>query len=447
MYRDSDVQVIKLNLSMLENKAMKIYQEKHDPVTNDEFKDVQEMIKEFIREKGRVVYGGYAQNRLIENKSPEDGFYNEVDRADIEFYSSEPIKDTINLTNIIKKKYDNVVGKEAVHPGTYKIYVNYINYCDISQIDPYVEKNLPIMMLENLKMAHPHFMLTDAFRVYTDPMTSYYRLTKVFNRFHKLMLFYPFDETLARNKLDLPKVNHLEEVFRFIRKHIIHNSKLVVIGHYAFNHLVKKEDPNNETTIPYYQVISTNFKEDRKNIGELLKKTYGKNLSYQRFYPFFQFFDERIEFYYKNQVILKVYGNNDRCIVSKYSENKKTYFATYQLLILYLLSDFSLAYVNKNKAEEKNFLIMISKINKIKNDYLESRQLNVLDDSPFQEFTMDCIGVPVEPLRASFEKVAKKIKQGKKIKFTYNPGESKNVKIPNYIFPDTSGLEIKNKKK
>ena len=61
----------------------------------------------------------------------------------------------------------------------------------------------------------------------------------------------------------------------------------------------------------------------------------------------------------------------------------------------------------------------------------------MLDETPFQEFTMKCIGDTTDFLRkARLEK-----KKNNKDVFRYTPsGSEKN--IPNYIYPNNSGNKI-----
>jgi hypothetical protein len=132
MYRHIDEEAILKNLSSLEDNAKQIYLNNYEP-TIKEIKSVYSDIMNFIKEKKRIIYGGYAQNELIKHKKKDDGFYKETDIADIEFYTPDPIGDTIDLVDLLyKKNYKYVEGKEGVHQETYKIFVNFINYCDIS---------------------------------------------------------------------------------------------------------------------------------------------------------------------------------------------------------------------------------------------------------------------------------------------------------------------------
>ena len=106
MYRHVDEEAILKNLSNLEDNAAQIYLNNYEP-TIKEIKSVYADIMNFIKEKKRIIYGGFAQNSLIKAKKPEDVFYKETDIADIEFYTPDPIGDTIDLVDFLHKKNYN----------------------------------------------------------------------------------------------------------------------------------------------------------------------------------------------------------------------------------------------------------------------------------------------------------------------------------------------------
>lgn len=444
MYNEKQLKDIDNNLSNVVNESMKIYLKNFKEPSLDEFEKVKNDILDFIKENKLVVYGGYAQNRLIAMKNKEDQFYNEFSMADVEVYSSNPIKDSMSMGNMLyNKKYKHVQVKEGVHNETYKVFCNFENYADISYIDEKILKNMPVIEIEGIRFTHPHFMLVDAFRVYTDLLTSNFRLEKTLSRFNVLVKHYPFDLEKKYN-VKLPAIS--EDISSFIKKNVIQNSDFVVIGQHAFNYLAKKivDDKEKDSIIlpdSYYELMCKNLREDSKKVISLLKTKF-KNVMYKRYHKFFQFFDELIEVYIDKKLVLKLYGNNDRCIVYKYSEKKLTKYATFQLLILYLLANFMRSYVNKNKTEEENSMSMITEIYRLRNRFFENNSLTIFDDSPFQEFTTDCVGIPLDQMRESFEQGAKKKEQGKRMKFVYNPS-GKEVTAPNYIFKNHSGDEIK----
>ena len=439
MYREKDIDLIKNNMDIIKDDAMKKRLEIIEP-TIKEFKEVYAVILEFIKNKKRKIYGGYAQNHLIKIKKESDVFYKEIDLADIEFYSYQPIEDTIELSDLLhSKKFKFVQGSEGVHNDTYKIFVNFINYCDITYMPKNIYDNMPIIEQNGFLYSHPHFMIIDAFRVYADPLTSYFRLDRTFYRFTTLIKYYPFDLSLIKNIPQYEKEN--KDTKRFIRHKILHDSQLIIIGHYAFNYLVKKIDKNLKVeNCPYYQVISINYNEDKVKIGNFLRNNL-KNITSKEFYPYFQFYDKHTEYYQDNICILKVYGHNNRCIVNQFSDKKKVYFGTFQLIFLYLLIDYQYAYTKKDSKEKDNYMSLIIRLLKARENYLDTHNKTILDRTPFQEFTLQCLGSTEDPLRMARLEERKKKEAKKQIKFRYDP-KGLPGKVPNFIFNNSSGNEI-----
>ncbi len=440
MHRQLDEEIILKNLDRLEEEATLIKLTNYEP-NLDEINRVRDEILAFVKDKKRIIYGGYAQNSLILSKNKKDAFYKETDLADIEFYSPDPIGDTISLCDKLKAKgFKYVEGKEGVHQETYKIFSNFINYCDITYMPPNIFNNCPTIEVFGVKMTHPHLMLIDAYRVYTDPMTSYFRLKKTFTRFNTLIKYYPLDEKMLYNKIE--PHNKKEEILKYIRKEILHKSKLIVVGHYAFNQLIKKAKAPGSYLVDenYYQVISTDYGNDLNKIMNILKKKY--NVTTKKYYPFYQYLDKSTEFYINNELVLRVYGANERCITYRYSKKKHTTFGTYQLIFMYNLINYNIAIINASRVNINLYGAMLVRMIKAQEKFLTDNSLNVLDKSPFQEFTFKCIGEPKDILRESFLQKKKKRDAGKKIQFTYTPSD-KPGKKPDFRFDNTSGELIR----
>lgn len=445
MYRQKDIDIINNNLDSLEDKAKGIYLQNYEP-TIEEINSVYKIIKNYIRENGLIIYGGYAQNALIKVKNPDAVFYKKVDVPDIEFYSYEPLKNLIELCDILYKEgFKHVEGKEGMHPSTYKIFVNFIAFTDFSYMPKYIFDNCPTITIEGMKMTHPHFMLVDAYRVYSDPMTSYFRLRKTFSRFTKLMEYYSFNDNTIYNKLEY-SVNlsekQYDEINRFIRKKILHKNKIIVIGHRAFNRLMRKAGMPSTYIIqePFYQLISINYDKDRTMIYDLLKNNCNKDckITTKEYYPFFQFFDKSTEYYYNEQLVIRLYGANEKCIVYRYSPKKKTYFGSFQLQIQYLLANYQLGVIRQNNFNKTAYMTMITRMFKARETYLDKNNVSILNDTPFQSFTLKCIGEPKDPIRSSLLAGLERKKKGKQMKFSYRPS-GKPGKIPDYRFDNLSG--------
>jgi len=452
MYRIEDIEKINKNIDKIKDDAAKEYKTLYEPTLN-EISKIYTSIKDYIKRKGRVAYGGFAQNLLIMKNNPDDSFYkiidgvfyNWPDLADIEFYTSTPIEDVIELTEeLLSKGYKNVVGKEGIHSDTYKIFVNFLNYCDISYIPTNVNNNIPIIEVDGIKCAHPHFMMVDTYRILTDPMTSYWRVDKSIKRFQKLIKYYPFDQTKANMKIEL-KSND-QSIIKLIRKKIVQKTKLIVVGFAAYNYYAKKESESNILkNIPFYELISTNFVRDAKNIMKFFNKRFPGKVTTKEYYPFYTFMDKKIEYYINNQLVLRLFGNNERCIVYNFSDKKKTHFGTFNFVMMYMYFNYFYYYVNRDKYNTELFSGLITKFYNLRNKYLDHHNLTVIDNSPFQDFTFKCYGIPTDPIRSSLLEGLEKKKQGKRMKFRYDPS-GKSGKVPEFSFPNISGNQILNEK-
>jgi hypothetical protein len=446
MYRDEDIDKIYLNMDKIKDNAAEQYKLFNEP-TLKENEEVFNTIKNFIITNNKIVYGGIAQNLLIRNKNPKDVFYKEInnvfyhwpDIADIEFYSSSPIEDAINLTEeLLKRGFKNIEAKEAVKPETYKIFVNFVNYCDISYMPTNIYVNLPTININGLTCVSPYFMAVDAYRVVTDPMISYWRLDKTIKRFQLILKYYQFKKLLINNTIILHN-NFNNDIKKYIRKKIIQNSKLIIIGYHAYNYYVKKVYKNLIiNNFSYYEAISENFINDAKIILKILKLKY-LNIKTKEYYPFYEFFDTKIEYYHNDILIFVLYDNNKRCTVLNYSHKKKTNFGTFNLVLLYLLFSYFYHVVNKLK-HGNNMIILINNLFSCRIKYLENHNISVLDKSPYQDFSFKCYGIPVDPLRESFLQ-----RKSKKYKFKYIPTNTK-IKIPEHKFVNNSGNQILNEK-
>lgn len=442
MFRDDDIDVLKKNIDDIADSAMLYYKTNYEP-TISESKIIYGEILSFIEKKKRLIYGGYAQNSLIIMKNKDDGFYKESDTPDIEFYSFEPLVDLIELCNHLhSKNFKYVQGSEGIHAGTYKIFVNFINYCDISYMPKNIYDRCPYIDNNKIRFTHPTFMLIDIYRVFTDPMTSYWRLDKSFKRYLRLYKYYKIDYPPNKTIKFTSKAS--DNVLQQIRKRIIHNTKYIVVGTYAYNYYIKKngKDP---IDINYYEIITSDIDKEGIKVFEILKKQFGNKITTKEYMPFFEYFDRRIDFLYEDKVILKLYNNNNRCIVYNESETKKTKFGTSHLVLLYLLANYIYFNINKNDIESKNYLILYLDLIENKKDYLDKNNKTVLDTTPFMDFKFNCIGQPVDMAREEKIEIMKRKEKKQTLKFRYDP-TGKDYKIPSYIFDNVSGNQIINEK-
>jgi len=442
---------------LYDEKNMKLLEENIDSIKMDaqryalnnilepnlkEYNDVMKILLDFIKTNKRIIYGGYGWNELIKKKNKKDAIYSEdmIELPDIEFYSPTPVHDLVYLCKEwVDKGFKFVRGEEAQHHETYTIYVNQRQYCDISYMPKILFNKIPMMTVNGLNIAHPKFILIDIMRQYNDPMTSYWRVNKNLVRANILLKHYPLDTRGKFTKQDIP--NDLQQKLDFIRKNIIIGSKLLVFGYYGFQYYMYKanDDKKEELYVPYYDVISTNLKEDVKKIRETLIH-FNDAITVEEYHPFFQFLDKSVTFKFKGKPILNVYGSNDMCIPYWYIEKKNFNIVTFPYIIQTLLIRHIYHLVNDNKEVSQTYDYMLEEIINARNNYLKRHNKTILDNTPFQEFRINCMGDTMDSARKYRLMIAEKIANKQRPKFKYDPYAKNDKFIPDaFKFDNTSG--------
>lgn len=441
---------------LYDKKSMNLMEEKIDDIifearkhalenvlepTLKEYKNVMGIILDFIKVNRRIIYGGYGWNELITKKNPNDRIYSEekIEQPDVEFYSHSPIHDLVYLCNELHQKgFKYVRSESAQHHETYTIFVNQLGYCDISYMPKFLFDKMPLMTVNNLNIAHPKFILIDIMRQYNDPITSFWRVKKNLVRANTLLSHYPLD---TRGKFTPTKIDDsTQRMLDFVRKNVIIGSKLLVFGYYGYQYYRYKgnDDKKEELHVPYYDVISTNLVEDAQKIKETLL-SFESKIEVEEYHPFFQFLDNRVSFKFNGKIILNVYGNNEMCIPFWFIEKKNVNVVTFPYMIQTLLVTHIYHHINNNKTESSNLDFLLEDIINIRNNYLEKHKKTILDNTPFQEFRIQCMGDTMESSRKFRLSVAEKLKKRLPVKFRYDPANPKNFTPDRIKFDNTSG--------
>lgn len=439
----------------------------------DEIKKISSIILNYIKENRRKIYGGYALNLLIASKNPADAIYSPGDIPDVDFYSPEPLKDLVRLCNeVYNAGFKHVMGREALHKETYSIRVNNKLYCDISYVPRNIYNRMPFREINGLYVIGPEFMMIDYYRMLTD-FTSFWRLEgkNALERFYLLQKYYPWP--YIKSPIDIPPPNDspenvnrlLDEIFKFLQD----TETCIAIGFYPYNHFLKNSGILNANTqsskkfkyleVPYYEIITTEYKTDALNLINTLKKTYpdlSNDIHPIENYPFFQYLGYSVFIYYKNILIAKVFSNNKRCVPyitvpSDYFKNRsitkganEINIGTISTVILYALVTIIKARVDQDKSTKDLYYTFISHIIEMKNYFFNKTGKSIFDKSIFQEFVIECKGIPITPERERQLIREYRKKRNKRLVYSYDPSEATKPDDSTYKFLNSSGNPIKN---
>jgi hypothetical protein len=441
--------------------------------TMDEKVEIYKIVMDFVKRKKRKIYGGFALNKLLINKNQDEAIYNdEVDEPDIDFYSPEPIKDLIELCNIIHEAgYKNIQGKEAQHVGTYKVYVNWNKECcDITYVPNNIYKKIRFIEINEYYYTHPWFMMIDIFRVFTDPITSYRSLDKYVPRFKKLEKYYSLPIVNKILKLNQYKNKNIkmamDDVFEnFLIKH----DTIMFCGFYIYNYYLniseisKINSDYKYVEIPYYEIYSINYINDGLDLIEYFKNSkYSNNIEYEELYPLFQYFGNSTTFYFvdgKNRhPIIYLYNNNKRCMPYK-KVIAKTFdtgnevknleneinIGSFDYNILHILILLLKIRIEGNNDMNDTLYTVLSGYSTFRKHYLKENEKTKYDDTLFESFIADCMGKPLDPSREKRIRTNIRYKMKKPTEYRYDPENNKG-KYPKYTQPNMSGFKILNKK-
>lgn len=460
LYNASDMTVLKDNWAAIMEKVQIQKYASLEP-TYEEILAVHKTALSFVKHKKRKIYGGYALNLLVKQKDPQDAIYKSNKIADIDFYSPDPIQDLIELCNILHEKgFKYVVGKEAQHKETYSITVNQLLYCDISYVPRNIYNTMPFMEIDGYAVIHPHFMWIDYLRMMTDPLLSYWRFEtdcsgnlKSFKRFHLLQKHFPLPQ--STNPIDISgSTPGLDTSLGKIEEFIRGKKTLLSVGFLAYNLYVGESKISDKKIkkieIPYYEMISTNYRDDCLKLLEFLKSDViiKDHINHKEFFPYFQLVGHSVEIYYDADLIARIYTNNMMCIPYidvKLPDKSSVRVGTFHVVLLYSLASIMRARSIKNLEDKNLYYTICSHIIEMRNHYLETTGKTFIDAGLFAEFTANCAGETIQPDRQRQLLIEMRKKQNKRYVFRYEPADG--VRDPGsipYQFANSSGNEIKN---
>tara|TARA_B110000208_G_scaffold192023_1_gene261872 strand:+ start:6387 stop:7733 length:1347 start_codon:yes stop_codon:yes gene_type:complete len=444
IYNDKDIKIIDENLSIIQKKGEREKALRNDP-TIDEYKKVIKVIIEFIKNKKRIIYGGMCWNELLKNKTNNKVFfYDEYDLSDYEFYSFEPLVDLKELCDILHNKgFKKVEGVDAFHEETYTIRVNYMPYCDITYMPKIIYNKLKPIKINGLNYTPFNFLLIDIFRMFNDPLDSFWRLEK--NGKRALLLFKYYDLQINDK---FTKIKYNTNILDYIRKDIIINSNFIVIGYYAIDYYrYISTNENKELYTPYYEIITDTLDNNVDKINDQLTKKFGDKIRKEEYHPYFQFFDKKFVFYYENNIILIVYGNNEKCVPYKRLEEKKINIGSYNIVLMYLLINSNYYYNQNNKIEKQNTDFFIKSLITYRNNFLTKNNKSPLDNTPFEEFILQCLGQNIPSDKKFFMQIDQTNKEfNRKIRIRYK-AETPKGDFSKLKFANSSGNKKDNKQK
>ena len=468
LYTEKDKVIWESKVEKKLNIIDKDKQTKFTP-TRTEIDKMTNIIMKYVKDNRKKIYGGFAQNKLIEIKNPKDAFYEKDQIPDIDIYSSTPIQDVINVCNLLHKEgIKHISGGEAQHVETYKIHAEFIAVLDITYVPSNVFNRIPFIEVDGIHYVKPWFMMLDMYKMLTDPYHSSFRWEKMFPRIMTVQKNYPFKNINQKlvpywtpNDNDNIKMV-MTSIFNFLKN----NESVITIGHYTYNYLLNESKIvgtnkyYNHYDIPYYQFVSTDYKNDSLKLYNLLKEQYSKmDVTLVEHYPLWSLYGYNNYISVNGTLVCHIIHYNKRCTTIKktiplrFSNNKVMndtqvggksgsndfiQIASFDYMLLTTMSLSIKGRVIQDEKFEFFYCNMTSMLVEMRNYYFNKQNKTMFDDTLFEEYLVTCTGESLDPNREMHLRNQYIFKQ-KRRKFKYNPEDKYRETDNNYKFPNTSG--------
>ena len=268
LMEDKELEIVKAAVEAIERRKGKRL------VLEPDVQAVIDTVERFISSKKLVCYGGTAINNIMPEKYR---FYDtEVELPDYDFYSPNALEDAKELADIcFSLGYNEVEAKSGTHPGTYKVFVNFMAIADITQMDPVLFNKLKskAYIKNNIHYAPTDFLRMAMYLELSRPDGDVSRWEKVLKRLTLLNKAYPMQiKKCARIDIQRPlhgskptgdETEHQSKVYNIVKRVLV-SSDIVFIGGFA-DILYSRYLPKNERLHlkhhPEFDVLSNTPKE------------------------------------------------------------------------------------------------------------------------------------------------------------------------------------------
>ena len=174
-------------------------------VLHDEITKALDVVKEFIIKKNLILVGGMAIDFALRLKG--DSIYTDDQMPDYDFYSPNHSSDAYELGALLcSKGFKNISCINALHITTMRVRVDFETVADITYCPLKVYKQVPTLLYNKLRIAHPHWQMIDQHSSLSLPFENpgreviFHRWKKDLTRYDKLYKHYPVVPVMeARN--------------------------------------------------------------------------------------------------------------------------------------------------------------------------------------------------------------------------------------------------------
>ena len=406
---------------------------------SDDVKKIISIVEDFLMKKKLVCYGGTAINAILPKFAQ---FYNkDIEVPDYDFFSNHALEHAKELADIyFEAGYTDVEAKSGVHPGTYKVFVNFIPVADIT----YLEKDIfdaiqkDSVRRSGILYAPPNYLRMGMYLELSRPQGDVSRWEKVFKRLNLLNKYYPLKTSMNCETVDFQRGMETNEkesskIYFIVRDALI-DQGVVFFGGYAsslYSRYMPKTQKKLIMQIPDFDVLSEEPERTANIVSEHLNEYGYKNIKIVKHDSIGEIIPERYEVRVGKDTLAFIYKpigchSYNTININDKEINVATIDTMLSFYLAFIYADKPFPYFNKERILcMAEFLFNVEQENR-----LEQRGL-------LKRFSLECYGKQptLETIRAEKAEKFKELNGKRGTRefeewfLKYNPGSIMNSKI------------------
>lgn len=348
------------------------------------------LVRKFIAEKKRIVYGGTAITVLLDEGISENKF------LDYDFYSSEYIRDSITIANeLFNAGYKFVRRINAIHPDTVRVGAEFGKefLADITYMPTKIYNKLPTVVVDGIYYADPQWLKLDLYRSVINPHLNMFRWKKSYIRLLAIEKKYPLicDATFEY------KIKENKQLDELIIKYLIETvgaNGLIASGMLGYK--LYKSILDESVEIDHYTFFAIDGLIEARKLSNYLKNKTKDKIKIKKYYPYLDILTKHFEIWINNHAIISIYEIGDFCFGIK--QINMINVMNYHGLLWFLNAIYCVKGLLSDNQFFMNLICFINNdLKKLSMKYHKVYGINEFsDDSPFQIFQVPCLTENVE---------------------------------------------------
>lgn len=316
-------------------KIVEVKEQELEMMNFEKYKGLFELAAKFLSKRRVLLYGGLAIDELMPNALK---IYKPNTLPDIDVFTPDAEKLADGLVNMFKRqKYELSSYSEALHPGTYKVFVSGVQVADITQCSNKAFKRLSegsrISSL-GIRVVSPEFLRMSLHKMMSQPNDAH-RWPKVFARliyFYKVFPVTGCGIRLRSQGRDDDGDGDKKLVMAHLTK-VLEDSKCILFGTRELSWLLQKDIGDQEGVPPLQAFVESDLADFTRQL--VPKELQHNGLAHSVVYAADEFIPDHVFITFKGKKVACIF-QADGCL--SFNRHKETNVANIHTILRIYLS-------------------------------------------------------------------------------------------------------------